>query len=114
MVLGLKLSDLDTLHKVVEADTYACCGRRIVQEVDGHGNHRLGLNHRRSNWYTFKQIAILDAYRGTTEFYSPTLPRVFWIDRGIEQNGPRKRTRPTQTQERRFDDVVSRVQDRKT
>lgn len=55
---------------------------RIVHEYDDHGNHRILVNGRYSDWYTYTSIAKLRHkdncwFGATTEYWSAEMPRAF-------------------------------------
>jgi len=57
---------------------------KITQEFDGHGNHRLSLGAQTSEWVNYHGISELQVggvgiYRGTSDYYSGVLPRVFQL-----------------------------------
>lgn len=68
-------------REVVAFDVFSHQRTTIVQEFDEHGNHRLryAASKRAGDWTTYQSISKLMHYRGCTEYWLGTLPRVFQI-----------------------------------
>lgn len=79
-------------HEVISYDTFRIRGddRVILQEWDDYGNHRLKVGLKRSDWTFYRGIARLADLRGTSDFYSGVLPRVFAVKPGVRPNEQKK------------------------
>ena len=65
--------------------------RKLWQEHDDYGNHRLCYDCHVSEWTSYQGISSLDVtgvgmFRGTTDYYKGTLPRVFQMFMSLEDS----------------------------
>lgn len=72
-------------RKIVFKRTLCVDGINVTQEVDAAGNHRIissAARHCPSDWTGYSSISQTSHYRGTSEFFQGSLPRIFKIVEG--------------------------------